>query len=147
MVQADKAFFGEKDFQQLAVIRRMVADLCTPIEVIGVATERNQQGLALSSRNGYLTAEELAIAPGIYQTLQEVAEAIQQGNAIQPTLEQGKERLVNRGFKVDYLELCNAQTLKSATSEDTQLVVLAAAFLGKARLIDNLPFSLNRNHD
>jgi len=147
MVQADKAFFGEKDFQQLAVIRRMVADLCTPIEVIGVATERNEQGLALSSRNGYLTEEELAIAPGIYQTLQEVAEAIQQGNAIQPTLEQGKERLVNRGFKVDYLELCNAQTLKSATSEDTQLVVLAAAFLGKARLIDNLPFSLNRNHD
>lgn len=147
MVQADKAFFGEKDFQQLAVIRRMVADLCAATEVIGVATERNEQGLALSSRNGYLTADELSVAPSIYQTLQEVAEAIQQGNAIQPTLEQGKERLQNRGFKVDYLELCNAQTLKSATPEDTQLVVLAAAFLGKARLIDNLPFSLNRIHD
>lgn len=147
MVQADKAFFGEKDFQQLAVIRKMVADLCIPIDIIGVATERNAQGLALSSRNGYLTQDELAQAPLVYQTLQDVAEAIQQGNAIQSTLENAKERLIKRGFKVDYLELCNAQTLKSASSEDTQLVVLAAAFLGKARLIDNLPFSLNRIHD
>lgn len=80
MVQPDKAFFGGKDFQQLAVIRKMVADLCIPVEIIDVVTERNKDGLALSSRNGYLSTEELTLAPALYKSLQDVAEAIQQSN-------------------------------------------------------------------
>ena len=147
MVQADKAFFGEKDFQQLAVIRKMVADLCTPIEIIGVPTERNSDGLALSSRNGYLSADELAKAPSIYKALAGVAAAIKQGNDFSSTLEQAQQRLQEQGFKVDYLELCRQSDLKPATMDDDKLVVLVAAFLGKARLIDNLAFSLNRADD
>lgn len=147
MIQADKAFFGEKDFQQLAVIRKMVADFCIPVDIIGVATERNSDGLALSSRNGYLSAEELALAPVLYKALQDVANAIQQGNDFDSTLEQTQERLNKQGFKVDYLTLCRESDLKPATTDDTKLVVLVAAVLGNARLIDNLPFPLNRTGD
>lgn len=147
MVQADKAFFGEKDFQQLAVIRKMVTDLCIPVEVIGIATERNSEGLALSSRNGYLSEEELRLAPALFKALQGVALAIQQGNDFDSTLEQAQERLNRQGFKVDYLALCRESDLKTATADDAMLVVLAAAFLGNARLIDNLPFPLNRTSD
>ena len=147
MVQADKAFFGEKDFQQLAVIRKMVADLCMPIDIIGVATERDANGLALSSRNGYLSANELLLAPAIYSALQDVVSAIQQGHNFASTLEQTQQRLNQKGFKVDYLTLCREYDLKPATADDEQLVVLVAAFLGSARLIDNLPFSLNQTSD
>jgi pantoate--beta-alanine ligase len=147
MVQADKAFFGEKDFQQLAVIKKMVADLCIPVAVVGVATERNAEGLALSSRNGYLSANELALAPVIFKTLQGVARAIQQGNDFATTLDETQQRLNQQGFKVDYLALCRESDLKPATAEDDKLVVLIAAFLGSARLIDNLPFSLNQTSD
>lgn len=147
IVQADKAFFGEKDFQQLAVIRKMVADLCIPVEVVGVTTERNSDGLALSSRNGYLSEEELALAPALFSALQDVASAIQQGNDFVSTLEQAQERLNKQGFKVDYLSLCRESDLKPASNDDTKLVVLVAAVLGNARLIDNLPFSLNRAGD
>lgn len=147
MVQADKAFFGEKDFQQLAVIRKMVADLCIPTAVIGIATERNTDGLALSSRNGYLSANELALAPAIFKALQEVANSIQQGNDFATILDETRQRLSQQGFKVDYLALCRESDLKPATTEDDELVVLVAAFLGSARLIDNLPFSLNRTND
>lgn len=147
MVQADKAFFGEKDFQQLAVIRKMVADLCIPVEIIGVATERNEEGLALSSRNGYLSANELALAPAIFKALNEVATAIQQGNDFATTLDETQQRLSKQGFKVDYLALCRESDLKPATTDDDKLVILVAAFLGSARLIDNLPFSLNQTSD
>ena len=147
MVQADKAFFGEKDFQQLAVIRKMVADLCIPVEVVSVATERNANGLALSSRNGYLSANELALAPAIFKAMQDVATAIQQGNDFATTLDETEQRLNQQGFKVDYLALCRESDLKPATTEDNKLVVLIAAFLGSARLIDNLPFPLNRTTD
>jgi pantoate--beta-alanine ligase len=147
MVQADKAFFGEKDFQQLAVIRKMVADLCIPIAVVGVTTERNSEGLALSSRNGYLSANELALAPAIFKALQDVAQAIQQGNDFATTLDETQQRLNQQGFKVDYLALCREHDLKPATADDDKLVVLVAAFLGSARLIDNLPFPLNRITD
>ena len=147
MAQADKAFFGEKDFQQLAVIRKMVADLCIPVDIVGVSTERNSDGLALSSRNGYLSTEELALAPALYKALQEVATAVQQGNDFVTTLEQTQQRLNKQGFKVDYLSLCRESDLKPATADDDQLVVLIAAFLGSARLIDNLPFPLNRTSD
>ena len=147
MAQADKAFFGEKDFQQLAVIRKMVADLCIPVDIVGVSTERNSDGLALSSRNGYLSTEELALAPALYKALQEVATAVQQGNDFVTTLEQTQQRLNKQGFKVDYLSLCRVSDLKPATADDDQLVALIAAFLGSARLIDNLPFPLNRTSD
>jgi pantoate--beta-alanine ligase len=147
MVQADKAFFGEKDFQQLAVIRKMVADLCIPVAVVGVTTERNSEGLALSSRNGYLSANELALAPAIFKALQDVATAIQQGNDFASTLDETQQRLNQQGFKVDYLALCRESDLKPATTDDDKLVVLIAAFLGGARLIDNLPFPLNRTTD
>lgn len=147
MVQADKAFFGEKDFQQLAVIRKMVADLCMPVEVVGVATERNNEGLALSSRNGYLSANELALAPAIFKALNEVVTAIQQGNCFATTLDETQQRLSKQGFKVDYLALCRESDLKPATTDDDKLVILVAAFLGSARLIDNLPFSLNQTSD
>lgn len=147
MVQADKAFFGEKDFQQLAVIRKMVADLCIPVEVVGVATERNKEGLALSSRNGYLSANELTLAPAIFNALNDIASAIQQGNDFATTLDQAQQRLNQQGFKVDYLALCRESDLKPATSDDDKLVILIAAFLGSARLIDNLPFSLNQTSD
>jgi pantoate--beta-alanine ligase len=147
MAQADKAFFGEKDFQQLAVIRKMVADLCIPVDIVGVSTERNGDGLALSSRNGYLSAEEFALAPALYKALKEVAIAVQQGNDFVTTLEQTQQRLNKQGFKVDYLSLCRESDLKPATADDDQLVVLIAAFLGSARLIDNLPFPLNRTSD
>lgn len=147
IVQADKAFFGEKDFQQLAVIRKMVADLCIPVEVVGVPTERNSDGLALSSRNSYLSEEELALAPALFKALQGVASAIQQGNDFASTLEQTQERLNKQGFKVDYLALYRESDLKPATPEDTKLVVLVAATLGNARLIDNLLFPLNRAGD
>jgi pantoate--beta-alanine ligase len=147
MVQADKAFFGEKDFQQLAVIRKMVADLCLPVDIIGVKTERNSDGLALSSRNGYLLANELAQAPAVYKALQDVAIAIQQGNDFSSTLDQTQQRLNQQGFKVDYLALCRESDLKPATADDDKLVVLIAAFLGSARLIDNLPFPLNQTSD
>jgi pantoate--beta-alanine ligase len=147
MVQADKAYFGEKDFQQLAVIRKMVADLCIPVDVVGVPTERNSEGLALSSRNGYLSANELELAPAIFTALQEVSTAIQQGNDFATTLDETQQRLNKQGFKVDYLALCRESDLKPATVDDTKLVVLIAAFLGSARLIDNLPFPLNRTSD
>jgi len=147
MVQADKAFFGEKDFQQLAVIRKMVADLSLPVTVVGIATERNTEGLALSSRNGYLSANELALAPAIFKALQDVANAIQQGNNFVTTLDETQQRLNHQGFKVDYLALCRESDLKPASPEDDKLVVLIAVYLGSARLIDNLPFPLNRTTD
>jgi pantoate--beta-alanine ligase len=147
MVQADKAFFGEKDFQQLAVIRKMVADLCIPVDVVGITTERNDAGLALSSRNGYLSANELALAPAIMSAIQEGATAIQQGHDCATTLDETQQRLNQQGFKVDYLALCRESDLKPATADDDKLVVLIAAFLGSARLIDNLPFSLNQTSD
>ena len=139
MVQAERAFFGQKDFQQIAVIRKFVRELNIPIDIIAVPTQRDQDGLALSSRNGYLTAEERALAPGLYQTLKEVALGIQQGQPLDQLVLQGKARLTERGFIPDYLEVRRAQDLMPASHQDNDLVILAAAHLGKARLIDNLP--------
>ena len=143
MVQADKAFFGEKDYQQLAVIKKMVADLDTPIEIIGVPTERNTQGLALSSRNGYLSPAEIDQASELYRTLKAIAKAIQAGQEMSCVIEQQCRHLVNSGFSVDYLALRRSSDLKPAHVDDVELVVLVAAFLGNARLIDNLVFPLN----
>ncbi|UZK02736.1 pantoate--beta-alanine ligase [Venatoribacter cucullus] len=147
MVQPDNAYFGEKDFQQVAVIRKMVADLNMPIEIVPVPTARAADGLALSSRNGYLNEQERALAIGLYQTLQEIAAALQTGETIASVLNSATARLNGRGFVTDYLEVRRQSDLQPATAADRELVILGAAVLGPARLIDNLQVTLNRASD
>lgn len=143
MVQPDMAVFGEKDFQQLAVIRAMVRDLNMPIQIIGEPTVRADDGLALSSRNGYLNEEQRAIAPLLYQVIQQIGEAVGNGDKDFVTLlDAGKRQLEAAGLRPDYLEIREATKLRPATAQDSDLVILAAVFLGKTRLIDNL--HLNR---
>lgn len=143
MVQPDLAVFGEKDFQQLAVIRTLVRDLNMPIQIIGEPTVRAEDGLALSSRNGYLSAKQRAAAPALYRTLQQLASAIRDGNRdFAQLIEAGQASLVSAGFRPDYLEIREASSLRPAQANDTQLVILGAAFMGTTRLIDNLAFQL-----
>lgn len=141
IVQPDLALFGRKDYQQLQVIRTMVEDLSLPIDVIGVDTVREATGLAMSSRNGYLTAEEKATAPALKQALDALAERISSGTDVDTATSECKASLTAAGLTPDYIEVLEASTLKPVTAADKQLVVLAAAYLGKARLIDNLPFT------
>lgn len=143
IVQPDVAVFGEKDFQQLAVIRNMVNDLCIPVKVVGAPIARNSEGLALSSRNGYLTRQELTIAPALYQMLQIAKEEIRSGRPYDHVLRDGLARLAKAGFKPDYLDICSRDSLLPATQQDKALVVLAAAYLGKARLIDNIQVDID----
>jgi pantoate--beta-alanine ligase len=139
LVQPDVAVFGEKDFQQLAVIRRMVDDLCWPIRVAGVATVREADGLALSSRNRYLTADERRRAPLLYRTLCEVAAQVRSGRAPLPELEaRALQALQREGFQPDYVAVRDASTLQIPETPETERVVLGAARLGRARLIDNV---------
>lgn len=139
LLQPDYAFFGEKDYQQLVVIRRMVADLNLPVAIQGVATVRDDDGLALSSRNSYLTATERALAPRLYQTLKELAAALQNGSTHYADLEQQyTEQLKQLGFVPDYLSIRRADDLAQPNPNDADLVILLAARLGKTRLIDNL---------
>ncbi len=138
LVQPNVACFGEKDYQQLALIRKMVADMAMPIEIVGVPTVRAEDGLALSSRNGYLTAAERAIAPELARTMNWIAEQIEAGNSHLPSLvAQASQRLDNAGFSTDAIDIVDADTLESASAESQRLVILMAAYLGKARLIDN----------
>lgn len=138
MVQPNAAFFGEKDWQQLAVIRHLTTDLCFSIDIIGVPIVRDEQGLALSSRNGYLSAEEKQIATGIYQTLKMVEQAIKSGEPdLQAILQRGRDHLTHQGFVVDYLE-ARTPDLKMVQDIKQDMVILAAAKLGNTRLIDNL---------
>ena len=140
IVQPDVAFFGNKDYQQLLVIRTMVEDLSLPIEIIGVDTIREASGLAMSSRNGYLTAEEKAAAPALKKAIDAMAQGIKQGVSIEQVTAEAKASLIAAGFIPDYLEVRHATTLAHAEAADQALVILAAAYLGKARLIDNLRF-------
>ena len=145
LVQPDVACFGSKDYQQLQVIKTMVEDLSMPVDIIPVEIIRETSGLAMSSRNGYLTAAEMAIAPSLHQTLQWLSEELR--NSHQPRdyaalVMQASEKLDNAGLKTDYINLCHAQTLAPATPSDKSIVILAAAYLGKARLIDNMPVDL-----
>ena len=141
LVQPDLAVFGRKDFQQLHVIRRMVDDLSMPIEIVGEETARADSGLALSSRNGYLTDSELAAAPALYQQLTQIRDQVQAGSNEFAVLQvKASEALEEAGFRRDYVHIVNRNTLQPATLNDTQLVILAAAYLGHARLIDNLEF-------
>ncbi|MEH6733966.1 MAG: pantoate--beta-alanine ligase [Shewanella sp.] len=141
IVQPDIALFGRKDFQQLMIIKTMVEDLSMPIDVIGVETIREASGLAMSSRNGYLTTEEKHSAATLKQALDSIVNAIQRGEAIQQAISIAKKRLITVGFTPDYLEVRNANTLRQVTAADSELVVIGAAYLGKARLIDNVSFS------
>ncbi len=139
LVQPDAAMFGKKDYQQLYVIRRMVEDLDMPIEIVPVDTGRAEDGLALSSRNGYLTADERAEAPRLYRNLCAIRDAILSGEVDYPALEaKAAADLTAHGWKVDYVEVRAATDLRRANGEDQKLVILAAARLGKPRLIDNL---------
>jgi pantoate--beta-alanine ligase len=144
IVQPDVAIFGEKDFQQLSIIRKMVADLCMPIDIVGVATSRDEDGLARSSRNGFLTTEQRLIAPVIHQTLMNCREAIACGfdNFLQ--LEShARMKLLQAGFQPDYFAIRDARTLQTVTEETEEIAILAAARLGSTRLIDNVRLALN----
>jgi pantoate--beta-alanine ligase len=143
MVQPDIAIFGQKDFQQLAVVSALVRDLNMPIQIIGEPTVRAADGLALSSRNGYLTEAERATAPALYRVLKQIGDALHNGEQNhEQLLADGQKALENAGFRLDYLEIREAVTLRPATSGDQDLVVLCAAFLGKTRLLDNLRLSI-----
>ncbi|MDF1762993.1 MAG: pantoate--beta-alanine ligase [Oleibacter sp.] len=143
-VNADVAYFGEKDFQQVAVIKKMVADLSMAISIVTVPTARADDGLALSSRNGYLTPTERAIAPGLYQALQGIAKALQDGISMPKSIANATLQLNQQGFRCDYLEVRRASDLAPAIAGDQDVVVIGAAYLGNARLIDNLITRLNR---
>jgi pantoate--beta-alanine ligase len=144
MVQPDIALFGLKDFQQLTLIKTMVRDLNIPVEISGVDTVREQSGLAMSSRNGYLTAAEKNIAPQLYHSLCAARDAILAGNQAYADLEeQALSFLRQAGFQPDYFAVCRADDLTKASEDDRELVLLAAAKLGKTRLIDNIYFSRN----
>ncbi len=139
MVQPDVAVFGEKDYQQLLVIRRVTAELCFPVEIIGVPTVREANGLAMSSRNQYLSAEERQRAASLYRTLQAAKEQLISGEGDIAVIESAAEdSLKTAGFRPEYFTVRRAHDLQPATADDTALVILAAAWLGEARLIDNI---------
>ena len=139
MVQPDDAFFGEKDFQQLQVIRALARDLSMAVTIHGVPSEREASGLAMSSRNGYLSKEEKATASAIYEEMQRIKAGIEGGNINFSELEGAMvANLEAKGFKKDYCQVVNASTFKAATANDKELVLLVAMFMGKTRLIDNL---------
>lgn len=139
-VRPDVAIFGEKDYQQLAVIRQMVRDEKIDVEIAGVPTQRDADGLALSSRNAYLSEEERAAARTLPRALGEAAQAIQSGADIAEALDKARSRLEGAGFDpIDYVELRDAETLAPMTVLDRPARLLAAATLGNTRLIDNLP--------
>jgi pantoate--beta-alanine ligase len=141
IVQPDKAFFGKKDFQQLLVIRRMVQDLNIPVTIEAVPTMRETDGLAMSSRNDYLTPEQKALAPKLFQALQNAQDAILIGNKKYTEIEQQQtDWLREFGFQPEYFSICRSDNLKPANISDTELVILTAAKIGTTRLIDNLDF-------
>jgi len=138
MVQPDLAVFGEKDYQQLIVIRRMAEDLCLPVEIVGAPTVREKDGLAMSSRNRFLSADERARAPELYQALCEAAAAVAAGQPFGEVEERGMARLETAGFRPEYFAVRDARTLASPAPDGGDPIVLAAAWLGRTRLIDNL---------
>lgn len=138
IVQPDVACFGEKDFQQLAVIRQMTADLALDIDIVGVPTVREMDGLAMSSRNGNLTIDERQRAPVLARTMRWISSAIRGGrDDYASVIEDATDQLRAADIQPDEIFICDAKTLQSITSESTQAVILMSAFLGKTRLIDN----------
>lgn len=144
LVQPDIALFGEKDFQQVAVIRKMVKDLGLPIQIETVATMREASGLAMSSRNGYLSAAEKQVAAKLYKLLTETGKQIEQGQRdYKALIQNGKETLTAAGFEVDYLSIAQSETLAPAKPDDLDITLLVAAKLGTTRLIDNISVCLS----
>ncbi len=138
-VTPDFAVFGEKDYQQLAVLRQMVRDLNLPLTLVGAPTKREKDGLAMSSRNRYLSETERAIAPSLHATITELASRVGEGADIAESIRRAKARLKTAGFKkIDYVDVRDAETL-AEPQKGRPLRVLAAAYLGKTRLIDNVP--------
>ncbi|APK56789.1 pantoate--beta-alanine ligase [Escherichia coli] len=138
LVQPDIACFGEKDFQQLALIRKMVADMGFDIEIVGVPIMRAKDGLALSSRNGYLTAEQRKIAPGLYKVLSSIADKLQAGERdLDEIITIAGQELNEKGFRADDIQIRDANTLLEVSETSKRAVILVAAWLGDARLIDN----------
>jgi pantoate--beta-alanine ligase len=139
IVEPDVAVFGQKDFQQLTVIRRMVEDLCISVQVMGAPTVRDADGLAMSSRNQYLCAQERSTAPRIYEILTATAQRLKAGDSEFASMERaGCQMLEAAGFRPDYFAIRQAADLSAPRQETSHLVVLTAARLGKARLIDNV---------
>lgn len=138
LIQPDVACFGEKDFQQLALIRKMVADMGYDIEIIGVPIMRAKDGLALSSRNGYLSAEQRKIAPGLHKVMNSVAEKLAAGERnLDEVIAIAAQELNEKGFRADDIQIRDADTLLDLTETSKRAVILMAAWLGEARLIDN----------
>ncbi|EIT2912437.1 pantoate--beta-alanine ligase [Salmonella enterica] len=143
LIQTDIACFGEKDFQQLALIRKMVADMSYDIEIVGVPIIRAKDGLALSSRNSYLTAEQRKIAPGLHNVMNSIAEKLIAGNReLQEIIAIAEQELNEKGFRADDIQIRDADTLQELTETSKRAVILAAAWLGQARLIDNQSVTL-----
>lgn len=143
IVQPDVAAFGKKDYQQLKVIERMVRDLDMPVRILPVETQREDSGLALSSRNSYLTLEQKAQAALLRRTLQGAAERLRQGEPFAAVEVWGRQELDAQGFRTDYFSIRRQADLQAPSADDRKLVVLTAAWLGKTRLIDNLELQLN----
>jgi pantoate--beta-alanine ligase len=145
IVQPDFAIFGKKDYQQLMVIRRMVRDLVLPVDILGVDTVRESDGLALSSRNAYLDQSQRELAPQIYAQLQVTANLLEDGDTEFSELERRAAiELGRHGFNIEYYRICNAEDLRPADLEDEKWVILVAARIGKTRLIDNLEVERQR---
>lgn len=139
MVQPDIAVFGKKDYQQLMIIRRMTEDLNIPVQIVGAPTVREDDGLAMSSRNGYLTAEERIVAPALYRVLCDVANNLRQGHRQFRQIERDAADMLDAaGLRTDYVSIRRMQDLAEPDPEQDGFVVLAAAYLGNARLIDNI---------
>jgi len=148
IVQPQFAVFGKKDFQQLFIIRELVKQFNLPIQIIAGETVRESNGLAMSSRNGYLSTTQKSSAAQLQQILQHIVDGIQAGNRQFAALEQAATQQLNdHGWQVDYVSICSAATLNKAEVQDQHLVVLAAAKLGNTRLIDNIEFQANHSHE
>ena len=144
IVQPDEAVFGIKDYQQLAVIRRMAEDLCMPVQISAAPIHREANGLAMSSRNSYITDEERPRVTVLKQSLEWIAEQIQDGSRDFSKLEQSAgQQLIDAGFALDYITISNSKTLEPAADDDIEITILGAMFTEKARLIDNLSIVLN----
>lgn len=138
-VRPDRAYFGEKDWQQLQVVKRMVADLLLPLEIVGIETVREADGLALSSRNRFLTPEERLVAPALVQTMRGVAAKLRAGAQAEPVLAEATAELNAKGFAVNYLALVDGPTLAPIDRDAPAARLIAAAKLGTVRLLDNIP--------
>ncbi|WET39970.1 pantoate--beta-alanine ligase [Citrobacter enshiensis] len=145
LVQPDVACFGEKDFQQLALIRKMVADMGYDIEIVGVPIIRAKDGLALSSRNGYLTAEQRKIAPGLHKVMKGIAGKLLAGDRdCEEMIAIAEQELNEKGFRADDIQIRDADSLLELTDTSKRAVILVAAWLGQARLIDNQSVALTQ---